>query len=154
MKKVKIIGAGLAGVECGYFLAKRGIEVELFEMRPLKMTEAHKTKEFAELVCSNSLRSKDPNTAVGLLKLEMSELDSLIIKTAQKYEIPAGTSLTVDRAKFSEEITKIINSEPKIKIINQEVTEIFDSSITVVAAGPLISEGLDRKSTRLNSSHL
>lgn len=139
MSKVKIIGAGLAGVECAYFLAKRGIEVELFEMRPLKMTQAHKTKEFAELVCSNSLRSKDVNTAVGLLKLEMSKLGSLVINSAYKHEIVAGTSLTVDRKNFSEEITKIIEAEPNIKIKREEVTKIDDQAITVIAAGPLIS---------------
>lgn len=105
MMEVNIIGAGLAGSEAAYFLANKGIKVNLYEMRPEKTTEAHQTNLFAELVCSNSLRSKDPLNAVGMLKVEMQDLGSLIIKAALHSEVKAGSSLAVDRNLFSRYIT-------------------------------------------------
>ena len=107
-KKVIVIGAGLAGSEAAWQLAKRGVNVDLYEMRPKIMTPAHKTQNFAELVCSNSLRANNITNAVGLLKEEMRRLDSLIIKCADATQVPAGGALAVDRDKFSEMITEIL----------------------------------------------
>ncbi len=140
--KVKIIGGGLAGVEAAYFLANRGIEVILYEMRPLKYSEAHQTDLLAELVCSNSLRSNDIKTAVGLLKREMGLLDSLVMKAAKIAQIPGGTSLMVDRDEFSKFITNEIYNHDNIKVINQEVTRIDLDIPTIIAAGPLVSHDL------------
>ncbi len=141
--KVNIIGAGLAGSEASYQLAKNGIEVNLFEMRPKKFTPAHKTEKFAELVCSNSLRSDDETHPAGILKKELEELDSLLIKVAREYAIPGGRSLVVDREKFSNKITEILKSHPKINVINKEVKSISEiNGITIIATGPLTSEAL------------
>ena len=118
------IGAGLAGSEAAYQLANRGIKVKLYEMKPVKKSPAHKSDGFAELVCSNSLRSNDPKNAVGLLKQEMIALDSLIMKAALKTEIPAGSSLAVDREAFSRFITEELINNPNIEIIHEEVTDI------------------------------
>jgi len=139
---VKIIGAGLAGSEIAWYLANQGIKVKLYEMRPLKKTPVHQTGFFAELVCSNSLRSDDINNAVGLLKAEMRLLDSLILQAATHTQVPAGSSLAVDRTLFSQYITDKIKSHPLIEVINEEVTTINDQEITVIAAGPLASETL------------
>ena len=141
MKKVNIIGAGLAGCEAAYQLVKRGIKVDLYEMKPAKKAEAFKSDYFAELVCSNSLRSDDPLNAVGLLKKEMEERDSLIIKAARINQIPAGTSLAVDREGFSKYITDFIKNHPLITVINKEVLEIDDNEFTIVTTGPLTSKG-------------
>lgn len=134
---VKVIGAGLAGSEAAYQLAKRGIKVKLYEQKPLKKHAAFKTDNFAELICSNSLRSDDIYNAVGLLKQEMRELDSLIMKAADKYRVPAGKSLAVDRIGFSEYITNEIKNNPNIEIINEEVENIDINEPTIIAAGPL-----------------
>lgn len=141
MKKVNVIGAGLAGVEAAYILAKNKINVDLYEMRPKKNTEAHHTDLFAELVCSNSLRSDSLENAVGILKEEMRLLDSLVIESADKYKVPAGGALAVDRNGFSECITEIIQNNEYINVIKEEVTEIPEGP-TIIATGPLTSSDL------------
>ena len=138
--EVNIIGAGLAGSEAAYQLAKRGIKVNLFEQKPLKKHEAFKTNLFAELICSNSLRSNIISNGVGLLKEEMRQLDSLIMKSADLNALPAGTSLAVDRAGFSKYITDTIRSNDNITIINEEVKSIDINIPTIICSGPL-SEG-------------
>ena len=139
--QVDIIGAGLAGSEAAYQLAKRGISVRLFEMRDKKMTPAHHTNYFAELVCTNSLRSNDITNGVGLLKAEMRELDSLVIRAADTHQVPAGSALAVDRDSFSKSITNTIKALPNVEIINDEVTSIGNNP-TIIATGPLTSPGL------------
>lgn len=141
---IKIIGAGLAGCEAAFYLANKGYQVELYEMRPLKMTPAHKTDKFAELVCSNSLRADGLENAVGILKKEMEMFNSLIISTARKNSVLAGGALAVDREGFSEEITKIIQEHPNIKICYEEVQELDEMVPTIIATGPLTSEGLGK----------
>ena len=135
--KVKVIGAGLAGSEAAYQLANRGIKVELYDQKPIKKHPAFKTDNYAELICSNSLRSDDLNNAVGLLKEEMRNLDSLIMSSADKYRIPAGKSLAVDRVGFSEYISDILRNHPNITIINEEVKDIDTNTPTIICAGPL-----------------
>ena len=144
-KKVIVIGAGLAGSEAAWQLAKRGVNVDLYEMRPKKMTPAHKTQNFAELVCSNSLRANNITNAIGLLKEEMRRLDSLIIKCADATQVPAGGALAVDRDKFSEMITETIKNHPNINVIEEELTQIPKGDIpVVVATGPLTSDALSQ----------
>lgn len=141
MKNVNIIGAGLAGCEAAYQLAKRGIKVKLFEMRPKKNTEVHKTSMFSELVCSNSFRAISLENAVGLIKEEMRILDSLIMKAANYAKIEAGGALAVDRDMFSSFITNWIMSNNNIEVINEEITEITNGP-TIIATGPLTSDSL------------
>lgn len=143
MSKVKVIGAGLAGVEAAWSLAERGIEVELFEMKPKKFSPAHHMATFAELVCSNSLKAKRLESAAGLLKEEMRLLGSLCIRCAEICAVPAGGALAVDREGFSALVTEKIKSHPFITVINEEVTEIPDGNV-IVAAGPLASESLSQ----------
>ena len=145
MKKaqVRVVGAGLAGSEAAYQLAKRGYQVELVEMRPVKMTPAHITEGFAELVCSNSFRSDSPENAVGLLKEEMRMLDSLIMKMGDENRLPAGSALAVDRVGFSDAVTKKLKSMENINFVNEEFTE-FDDIPTLIATGPLTSEDLSQ----------
>ena len=138
-KIVNIIGAGLAGSEAAYQLAKRGVSVKLFEMRPKVKTEVHQSENFAELVCSNSFRSDDILNAVGLLKAEMRKLDSLILKCADKCALPAGSALAVDREKFSQEVTNTLKSYDNIEIIRKEVVDIPEG-YTIIATGPLTSD--------------
>src|SRR5512138_2852548 len=121
---IDIIGAGFAGAEAAYFLALRGLGVNLHEMRPIKMTEVHQTANFAELVCSNSFKSMDVLNAHGLLKKETEICGSLVIREAYKNAVPAGQSLSVDREKFSEGITNAIRNHPLINIINEEVVSL------------------------------
>ena len=139
---VKIIGAGLAGCEAAYYLANQGIPVKLYEMRPHQMTPAHQTGDFAELVCSNSLRSNDPYNAVGMLKDEMRAFGSLILSAAQYAQVPAGSSLAVDRKMFSSYIEDKINQHHLIEIHREEVETIDFDHYTIVAAGPLASQKL------------
>src|ERR1043165_8724458 len=120
--KIKIVGAGLAGSECAFQLAQRGHAVDLCEMRPAKMTAAHQTSNLAELVCSNSFRSSAITNAVGLLKHEMSLLDSIVIRCGEEARVPAGDAFAVDREKFSEAVTGAIASQPNISIHREEVT--------------------------------
>lgn len=141
-KKIKIIGAGLAGCEAAWQAAKLGVSVELYEMKPLKFSPAHHSEGFAELVCSNSLRSNVTSNAVGLLKEELRLMGSLILEAAYATEVPAGSALAVNRDQFSNYITEKIKSHPNITVINEEVADIDFDSITVVASGPLTSEAL------------
>ena len=139
--KIKVIGAGLAGCEAAYAAARLGVKVELYEMKPHKHSPAHHSNGFAELVCSNSLRSNDTSNAVGLLKAELSSLGSLVMEAAYATEVPAGSALAVNRELFSDYITEKIKNHPCITVIEEEVTEIPDG-ITVIASGPLTSEAL------------
>ena len=150
--KVKVIGAGLAGCEAAYQLSKRGLQVELYEQKGIKKHPAFKTDDFSELICSNSLRSDDLYNAVGLLKEEMRTLDSLIMKAADKYRIPAGKSLAVDRVGFSQYITETIKSIPNIKVINEEVTDINTDEPTLIAAGPLCEGKLAESISKLSGN--
>lgn len=147
--KIKIIGAGLAGVEAAYYLAKKGYEIELYEMRPKKMTPAHQTDKFAELVCSNSLRSDSLENACGILKKEMELLDSLTIEVARAHSVSAGGALAVDRESFSNEITERIKGFPNIQIMNEEVTDLDPNVPTIIASGPLTSDTLCETIRRL-----
>lgn len=148
-KVVNIIGAGLAGCECAYQLAKRGVKVRLFEQKPIKFSKAHSSENFAEIVCSNSLKSNELTNACGLLKQELRELDSLIIKTADKTKVPAGASLSVDRELFSQLITQEIKNNPNIEVVNQCVENIDITQITVVATGPLTNDKLAENLAKL-----
>ena len=141
---ITVIGAGLAGSEASYQLAKRGYKVKLYEMRPKKLTPAHKTGLFAELVCSNSLRAAGLENAVGLLKEEMRMLDSLIIRCADATRVPAGGALAVDRDLFSELVTNEIRNNPLIEVIEEEIIEIPDGPV-IIASGPLTSDTLSEK---------
>ena len=142
MSKVTIIGAGLAGSEAAWQVAEAGFNVELYEMRPHVMPPAHHTDQFAELVCSNSLRGASIENAVGLLKEEMRSLNSLIIKAADVTKVPAGGALAVDREAFSKYITDTLKSHPRVKVINKEVVEIPNDSPLIIASGPLTSPSL------------
>ncbi len=139
-KKVNVIGAGLAGCEAAYQLAKRGINVTLYEMKPEKSSPAHHSNDFAELVCSNSLRSAQLENAVGLLKEELRTMDSLIMRAADETRVPAGGALAVDREGFSQYITKEIKENSNIEIVNKEMDTVPDENITIIATGPLTSE--------------
>ena len=142
MKKINIIGGGLAGVEAASFLANYGIKVNLYEMKPIKFSPAHKSENLGELVCSNSLKSNLLTNACGLLKEEMRELGSLTMAAAEASKIEGGSSLNVDRDKFSEYITQKILQNPNISVIHEEVTTFKDDEIYIVATGPLGSEDL------------
>ena len=148
MKKVTVLGAGLAGCECAWQLAKRGIEVRLFEMKPNKMTPAHSSEYFAELVCSNSLRSDELTNAVGLLKAEMRKMGSLIMESAYSNRVAAGGALAVDREGFSRYITDKIKSCTNIELVSEEATD-FPEGELVVATGPLTSDALAEKLEKL-----
>src|SRR5260370_1232643 len=153
MNSIKIIGAGLAGCEAAWQCARRGVEVELYEMRPIKSTPAHQTDKFAELVCSNSLKSESENTAPWLLKEEMRRAVSLLTEIAGRTAVPAGHALAVDREVFALRVTEAISAEPKIKVVRQEVTQIDESQgVTVIATGPLTSDTLSEEIARLSGS--
>lgn len=139
MKYINIIGAGLAGAEAAYQLSKRKVHVRLYEQRPIKSTGAHHSSDFAELVCSNSLKSNSLENACGLLKEEMRLLDSLIIKIADENKVDAGQALAVDRDAFSKKITEILKNNPYIEVINEEITKIPEG-ISIIATGPLTSD--------------
>ncbi|MCT7865421.1 MAG: methylenetetrahydrofolate--tRNA-(uracil(54)-C(5))-methyltransferase (FADH(2)-oxidizing) TrmFO, partial [Lactobacillus iners] len=138
-------GGGLAGSEATWQLAKRGIEVDLYEMRPVKMTPAHETGNLSELVCTNSMRSNQLSNAVGLLKEEMRQLDSLIMRVADETAVPAGGALAVDRDSFSKKITQIINELPNVHVHNEEIKDIPKEGINIIATGPLTSDSLATK---------
>ncbi|HIS89891.1 TPA: methylenetetrahydrofolate--tRNA-(uracil(54)-C(5))-methyltransferase (FADH(2)-oxidizing) TrmFO [Candidatus Avigastranaerophilus faecigallinarum] len=142
MEKIIIIGGGLAGSEAALQLAKRGIEVDLYEMRPQKQTGAHKTDKFAEFVCSNSLGSYDTTNASGLLKHEMEELGSELMPIIFDSQVPAGGALAVDRELFSEKVTEKINNNKNINVIREELTQIPQNIPVIIASGPLTSESL------------
>ncbi len=151
--KVKVIGAGLAGCEAAWQLAQHGIEVELFEMKPLKFSPAHKYKGFAELVCSNSLKAARVDSAAGMLKEEMRRLGSLTMECAEKTKVSAGGALAVDREKFSDCVTKEITSHPLIKVFSEEISEIPDGKV-IIATGPLTSGGLAESISKKCGSYL
>lgn len=141
MEKVTIVGAGLAGSEACYQLIKRGIPVRLIEMRPKVSSPAHQSDQFAELVCSNSLRSDSLNNAVGILKEEMRMLDSLIMKCADEHRVPAGSALAVDRQGFAGAVTRYLSNHPLVEIVHEEVDAILDGPL-IIASGPLTSSRL------------
>lgn len=151
MKEINVIGAGLAGSEAAWQAAQAGVAVKLYEMRPKKSTEAHHTNNFAELVCTNSLRGNNLTNAVGVLKEEMRRLDSVIITSADKTAVPAGGALAVDRDDFSALVTKRVKEHPLVTVIEEEITEIPDG-ITVIATGPLTSEPLSKAIQAFNGS--
>jgi methylenetetrahydrofolate--tRNA-(uracil-5-)-methyltransferase len=140
---VTIVGAGLAGSECAWQLARRGHRVRLMEMRPVVGTSAHQTDRCAELVCSNSFRSDNPRNAVGLLKREMEALDSLVIRSARASAVPAGDALAMDRGVFAGLVTEAIASRPEIELVRQEARAIPPEGFVVIATGPLTSPALD-----------
>jgi methylenetetrahydrofolate--tRNA-(uracil-5-)-methyltransferase len=144
-KRVQIIGGGLAGSEAAWQCARRGIPVDLFEMRPVRTTPAHQTADFAELVCSNSLKSESENTAPWLLKEEMRRAGSLLLELARETSVPAGHALAVDRAEFSRKVTEAISREHLIHIRREEAIHIEQGRITIIATGPLTSDALSQE---------
>ena len=136
-EKVVVVGAGLAGSEAAWQLAERGVEVALYEMKPERKSPAHISNDFAELVCSNSLRANSLGNAVGLLKEEMRLLGSLVIRVADRTAVPAGRALAVDRLRFSAGITQAIEGHPRIEIRRQRVAQIPDAPLVIIATGPL-----------------
>ena len=150
MRSIKIIGAGLAGSEAAWQCARRGVEVELCEMRPVRSTPAHQTADFAELVCSNSLKSDSDNAAPWLLKEEMRRAGSLLMEIARSCAVPAGHALAVDRVVFAATVTEAILREPRIVIRREEVTNIQEDAITIIATGPLTSDALAQEILRLS----
>lgn len=146
---VNVIGAGLAGCEAAWQIAKRDIKVRLFEMKPVQYSPAHNLETFAELVCSNSLRSDRIENAVGLLKEEMRLLDSLIMRCADMTRLPAGGALAVDRRGFSETVTRELSNHPNVSIITADVSELPEDGISIIATGPLTSEALSGCISRL-----
>ena len=148
---IKIIGAGLAGSEAAWQCARRGIDVELFEMRPVRQTPAHQTDQFAELVCSNSLKSDSENTAPWLLKEEMRRAGSFLIELARECAVPAGHALAVDRVAFSARVTQAISQHPRIRVSRKEVSQIDENEgVTIIATGPLTSAALAKEISRLS----
>ena len=143
--KVNVIGAGLAGCEAAYFLAKRGVKVRLFEQKPVKYSDAHKSENFAELVCSNSLKSMREDSSQGMLKYEMKHFGSIVLEAAYQCNVPAGGALAVDRDIFSRLITEKIKGHENIELVYGEVTEINKDEITIIATGPLTSGSLYAK---------
>src|SRR5580704_11954755 len=152
MPPIKIIGAGLAGSEAAWQCARQGLDVELFEMRPVRSTPAHQTADFAELVCSNSLKSDSENTAPWLLKEEMRRAGSLLLQIARDCAVPAGHALAVDRVVFAAKVTEAISREPRITVRREEVSTIDDKNgLTIIATGPLNSESLATEIARLSA---
>jgi methylenetetrahydrofolate--tRNA-(uracil-5-)-methyltransferase len=154
-KRIRIIGGGLAGPEAALQAAKRGCEVDLYEMRPTRSTEAHQTSDFAELVCSNSLKSESENTAPWLLKQEMRRAGSILLAEADATAVPAGHALAVDRVEFSKRVAERIAAEPRIRVHREEVTTLDDQTpdtLTILASGPLTSPALAAELQRLTGS--
>jgi len=150
---INVIGGGLAGCEAAYQIAKRGIKVKLYEMKPIKFSPAHSNKDLAEVVCSNSFKSNLITNACGLLKEELRILDSLLIKCADETSVPAGQALAVDREKFSALVTEKIKENPNIEIINEEVEKIEEDCITIIATGPLTSEKLTNEILKITGEN-
>lgn len=151
-KEIVVIGGGLAGCEAAYQIAKRGIKVKLYEMKPVKFTEAHSNKNLAEIVCSNSFKSNLHTNACGLLKEELRYLDSLLIKIADETQVPAGQALAVDREIFAQKVTEEIEKNPLIEVIHEEVTnieELCKDGIVIIATGPLTSEKMAKEISRI-----
>ena len=153
--EIRIIGGGLAGCEAAFQIASRGGQTVLYEMRPATMTPAHETGYLSELVCSNSLKSQETTNAHGLLKAELRLLGSLIMSAAENTAIPGGKALVVDRARFGSAITSTISAHPRIRVVREEVREIFTDAIVIVASGPLTSSALSaRIGVRAGSANL
>lgn len=148
---VNVIGAGLAGSEAAWQIANQGVKVRLYEMRPQKLTPAHHTENFAELVCTNSLRANRLTNAAGLLKEEMRTFNSIIMESADKHSVPAGGALAVDRETFSKEVTEKLHNHPNVEIINEEIDEIPEG-LTVIATGPLTSDALAKDITKFTGN--
>jgi len=149
---IVVIGGGLAGSEAAYQIAKRGIKVKLFEMKPVKFSEAHSNKNLAEIVCSNSFKSNLHTNACGLLKEELRYLDSLLIKIADETQVPAGQALAVDREVFAKRVTEEIEKNPLIEVIHEEVTnveELAKQGIVIIATGPLTSNGMAEEISKI-----
>src|ERR1043166_4234153 len=142
VEQINIIGGGLAGVEAAWQAARLGVEVELYEMRPVTQTPAHRTDKLAEIVCSNSLKSDEPGTASYLLKEELRRAGSLVMEAAAATRVPAGAALAVDRERFAEYVTERIASHPQIEVIREEVRTIPKDAIAIIATGPLTSDDL------------
>ena len=136
MDRITVIGGGLAGCEAAYHIAQRGVAVDLWEMRPQKMTPVHQSGNLAELVCSNSLKSNLPDSAQGLLKREMRKMDSLLLACADQCCVPAGSALAVDRERFSQLVTAEIAKEPLITVHHEEMTELPADGIVIIVTGP------------------
>jgi len=149
MNEITIIGGGLAGVEAAWQAARAGAHVRLYEMRPVKLTPAHRTDKLAEIVCSNSLKSDEQGSASHLLKEELRRADSLVMEAAAATRVPAGAALAVDRQQFAEYVTERIESHPRIKIVRQEVINIPQDGVTVIATGPLTSDALTMEIMKL-----
>ncbi len=149
MKEVVVIGGGLAGAEAAWQAAQAGARVRLCEMRPVRQTPAHRTEHLAEIVCSNSLKSDEPGTAPYLLKEELRRGGSLVMDVAMETRVPAGAALAVDRHRFAELITERIAAHPRITLVREEVTRVFDDAINIIAAGPLCSDALAEEIVRL-----
>src|SRR3989442_14477517 len=142
--EITVIGGGLAGSEAGWQIARLGHRVELYEMRPVRSTPAHRTDRLAEIVCSNSLKSDQPYHASWLLKEELRRLGSMLIRIADSVRVPAGSALAVDRQLFSERVTELVSKEPNIELVREELQEIPNEGIVVIASGPLTSPPLSR----------
>src|SRR6266487_1892556 len=145
MNDIIVIGGGLAGVEAAWQAANEGVRVRLFEMRPVRPTPAHRTDKLAEIVCSNSLKSDEPGTASYLLKEELRRADSLVMEAAAATRVPAGAALAVDREQFADYITEKIRQHTNIELVREEVKNVPEGQITVIATGPLSSEALTRE---------
>src|SRR5499427_5251918 len=141
-ERVTIVGGGLAGAEAAWQVARRGIGVDLYEMRPVRTTPVHQTDQLAELVCSNSLRGNDLDQAAGLLKEEMRRMDSLVIRVADAVRVPAGSALAVDRGLFARRVTSAVEALPGVTLVRGEVDRIPGDPVTIVATGPLTSDPL------------
>lgn len=150
---INVIGGGLAGCEAAYQIAKRGIKVKLYEMKPVKFSPAHSNENLAEIVCSNSFKSNLHTNACGLLKEELRLLDSLLIKIADETAVPAGQALAVDREEFSKKVSQEIKNNPLIEVINMEVGDNFENiakdTITIIATGPLTSDEMAKQISKL-----
>src|SRR5499427_9376697 len=152
---ITVIGGGLAGSEAAYQIAQLGERVRLFEMRPVRQTPAHRTDRLAEIVCSNSLKSDQPYNASWLLKEELRRLGSILIQVADSVRVPAGSALAVDREQFAARVTELISSQPNIELVREEVTEIPNEGVVVIASGPLTSERLSQSIRKFcGSEHL
>ena len=152
MKEVIVIGGGLAGTEAALQVAKRGIKVKLYEMKPVKFSDAHANEDLAEVVCSNSFKSNLLTNACGLLKEELRILGSELIPVADSTSVPAGQALAVDREVFSRKVTELVEKNENIEVIREEVTEIPQDSIVIIATGPLTSEVLSERIKELTGS--
>ncbi len=151
-QKASVIGGGLAGCEAAWQMAQRDIDVTLYEMRPVRTTDAHQTDRLAELVCSNSLKSDQHPSASWLLKQELRRLNSLLLRASVKAQVPGGNALTVDRVTFAEEVTALVEAHPRITIEREEISDIDPAQLTVIATGPLTSDALAGSIARMTGS--